>query len=92
MQDPTTWAEANQRYLIAALAEIRAALERHAAPGEGALPPPASLDAFSETAPPALETLCATFRTGRSCGLSSFERAIVLLCAGMELDAAFSGL
>jgi hypothetical protein len=35
-------------------------------------------------APPALETLCATF------GLSPFERGILLLCAGVELDSAFA--
>jgi len=33
--------------------------------------------------PPALETLCAVF------GLSSFERSVLLLCAGMELDSTF---
>jgi len=33
--------------------------------------------------PPALETLCAMF------GLSPFERDVLLLCAGMELDATF---
>ena len=35
-------------------------------------------------APSALETLCATF------GLSPFERNLLLLCAGMELDSAFA--
>ncbi len=35
-------------------------------------------------APPALDTLCATF------GLSPFERNLLLLCAGMELDSAFA--
>ena len=34
--------------------------------------------------PPALERLCATF------GLSRFERDILLLCAGVELDAQFA--
>src|SRR5581483_8319517 len=34
----------------------------------------------------ALEALCRTF------SLSSFERDVVLLCAGVELDAAFAGL
>src|SRR5207302_1606437 len=34
--------------------------------------------------PSALETLCAAFR------LSPFERDVLLLCAGMELDSGFS--
>ncbi len=34
----------------------------------------------------ALETLCATF------GLSTFERSVLLLCAGIELDSAFAPL
>ena len=37
-------------------------------------------------APPALDTLCALF------DLSPFERDVLLLCAGMELDSAFAGL
>ena len=34
--------------------------------------------------PPAVEQLCSAF------GLSRFERAILLLCAGVELDAGFA--
>jgi AAA+ superfamily predicted ATPase len=41
-------------------------------------------DDFEMEAPPALERLCHAF------GLSRCERAIVLLCAGVELDAAFA--
>ena len=37
-------------------------------------------------APPALDVLCAIF------GLSSFERNLLLLCAGVELDSTFSSL
>ena len=40
----------------------------------------------SMAAPPALDTLCATF------GLSSFERKILLMCAGAELDSRFASL
>jgi ATP-dependent 26S proteasome regulatory subunit len=39
-----------------------------------------------EDPPAALDTLCAAF------GLSSFERNLLLLCAGMELDSAFAPL
>src|SRR5262245_59203197 len=39
-----------------------------------------------EDPPAALETLCAIF------GLSPFERNLLLLCAGIELDSAFAPL
>ena len=89
-----TWEEANQRYLVAALATVRLSLEQHTrqigtpvtTPGtdheNGATPPGVS----AMPAPPALELLCSLFQ------LSPFERDILLLCAGMELDAAFPGL
>ena len=87
---PTTqadWIDLNQRYLTAALAEVRVALQRHAARGgeqQIETPSPPQVD---ETLPqPAIEVLCGSF------GLTSFERALLLLCAGMELDAQFSGL
>ena len=111
------WHEANQRYLMAALAEVRCvlkqhvALERHAAlsqdvpdagapdgaaqqvlrQGSGQALRQGSGQALREAAaampaPPALETLCRMF------GLSPFERQVLLLCAGMELDSSFSAL
>lgn len=40
----------------------------------------------SMAAPPALESLCANL------GLSKFERAILLMCAGMELDGSFASI
>ena len=87
------WHEANQRYLMAALAVVRLALERHAARLEDTSEPEQqgelAQQALRETAhamstPPALEMLCATF------GLSPFERDVLLLCAGMELDGSFT--
>src|SRR5262249_52243508 len=91
---PTTWEEANQRYLTTALALVRAALERHVARVQDAvveLPEAGAGQALDEAAaampaPPALETLCATF------GLSPFERAVLVLCAGQELDSRFAAL
>lgn len=83
------WPEANQRYLIAMLAVVRLALEHHA--GEE----PQNLDALEQElreaeaalpAPSALDSLCAIF------GLSSFERDVLLLVAGPELDAGFASL
>jgi hypothetical protein len=91
-----SWTDANQRHLTAALAGVRAALVRHAGPrasgAAGADAEPGTADeqrgavAGDMSAPPALETLVATFR------LSRFERAVLLLCAGHELDARFAAL
>ena len=72
------WTEANQRHLLGALAAVRARLE-----GRAPEPPPAIPDMAP---PPALESLCALF------GLSPFERDVVLLCAGMDLDSKFAAL
>jgi hypothetical protein len=89
----TNWHEANQRYLIAALAVVRAALERHAArrtqdtsEPEGQGEPALQQAAGAMPAPPALEALRDTF------GLTPFERDLLLLCAGMELDSTFAAL
>ena len=72
------WQAANQRHLAAALAVLAATIE--GVPSDEAA---AELRAAGEAmpAPPALEALAAGF------GLSPFERDIVLLCAGPELDA-----
>src|SRR5215207_10806757 len=89
-----TWYEANQRYLAAALAAVRAVLKRNAAGGhdlreaEEVEGPGSALGQIGDSMPgqPALETLCATF------GLSPFERDLLLLCAGMEMDSTFAAL
>jgi ATPase family associated with various cellular activities (AAA) len=73
-----SWTESNQRFLMAALDGVRAALEGRA---------PAEPSASEEMSPPpALETLCKLF------GLSSFERAVLLMCAGAELDSKFASV
>jgi AAA+ superfamily predicted ATPase len=78
--------ETNQRCLTALLAELRAILERHAAgkeKGEQA----GTRDAIARVPdPPQLEILAGAF------GLSRFERAILLLCAAIELDSTFASL
>ncbi|MCY1078711.1 ATP-binding protein [Archangium lansingense] len=84
----TDWTEANQRYLSAALARVRVRLERHAAK-EPREPAPEEEQALEEAAaalpaPAALERLRTLFQ------LSPFERDVLLLCAGMELDATFA--
>jgi hypothetical protein len=89
------WSSSNQRYLTAALAVVREVLEQHAARSAGemeaATGPSHAQQALHEaaesmSAPSALETLCRTFR------LSPFERDVLLLSAGAELDSSFSRL
>jgi hypothetical protein len=87
------WLETNQRYLSVALAVVRSELEQHAARSQDASDAERQhrmmqAQALGEAAaamsvPPAIETLCAVF------GLSPFERDLLLLCAGMELDSTF---
>ena len=72
-----SWHETNQRLLVADLRRVRALLE--GSPGDGAQP------ADDQACAPAPDVLCRAFR------LSAFERDVLLLCAGMELDPAFAG-
>jgi hypothetical protein len=85
------WHDANQAHLGQALARVKARLERHVAEREAAgggtpaAAAPAADDAHAGP-PMALEQVCASFR------LSPFERDVLLLCAGVELDSAFASL
>jgi ATPase family associated with various cellular activities (AAA) len=72
------WQEANQRYLVAHLDRLRGTLQRHAGEHVKAEPVPPE--------PPALRQLMETF------ALSGFERDVLLLCAGCELEGDFAGL
>lgn len=80
------WTEANRRQLMAALADMRARFERYA--GDAASAGAAADVHEAEPGSPAtaLDVLCASF------GLSPFERQILLLCAGVELDESFARL
>jgi hypothetical protein len=94
------WRELNQQHLAAALAQVRVALKHHvesraAKDGEAGAAtsaPAASTELvpappMPDGAPPAaLDSLCNLFR------LSPFERDVLLLCAGVELEADFSAL
>src|SRR5690348_12930343 len=90
------WRDANQCYLVATLALVRDALERHIArAGDAPCPSEAQVEEHRRAmatarkrmpAPPAIERVCAGF------GLSAFERDTLLLCAGIELDATFAAL
>ena len=81
-----TWYEANQSYLAAALSEVRMRLESSFEGGEAGRTQetdtvPYSSAAWGFSQPPALEQLCSSFE------LSGFERDLLLLCAGVEMDA-----
>ena len=84
----TEWTAQNQAYLAAMLARVQRALERHLGrtPPETGLEtePPAPAAALPRR--PALEVLADRF------GLSRFERDILVLCAGVELDAGLAAL
>src|SRR4029450_4031712 len=87
------WHESNQRYLMARLSAVREVLTRHAARAQN-IPEEETQDEATEQAlhdatlsllaPSSLDSLCAAF------GLSPFECDVLLVCAGMELDSAFS--
>ena len=82
------WHEANQRHLMAAVAVVREQLERHARGSKT----PGAADAARESAGSCLTPPAALDLACRSFGLSPFERDILLLCAGVELDAGFAAL
>jgi len=83
-----TWQDRNHRRLIRALDRVYATITRSTEPGASAPPSrrrarrPAS--AVAE-APTALERLSGVF------GLTPFEQDVLLLCAGIELQARFAG-
>jgi ATP-dependent 26S proteasome regulatory subunit len=90
------WQQTNQRYLTAALAVVRGALERHVSSlgdkrKDERKDDKQAQQALQEAkasmpAPAALDLLTMRF------GLSTFERDVLLLCAGLELDSTFATL
>lgn len=89
------WSEANQRYLMAAVRVVQEELEiyrdrtnTNTSEPSKAGPAQAELEkvAADLTAPAAFDTLVTIL------GLSPFERNILLMCAGVELDAGFGSL
>jgi hypothetical protein len=90
-----TWYDANQHYLAVALSDLRAHVEtkllgRDGTEGEGSRTPGEDdvIDrrewTFSQ--PPALDQLCSAFE------LSVFERSMLLLAAGAEMDSRLAEL
>ncbi|MEE8058326.1 MAG: ATP-binding protein [Pseudomonadales bacterium] len=90
---PQQWQQQNQSDLSAALNEIRQILLHYATgqdnvketPDTIPLPSPAS-EQWQGGSATALQHLCEKF------GLSTFERQLLLLCAGMELEGEFAAL
>jgi len=76
---PQNWGDANQAYLVAEFARLKARLA-------GEMPDEAARDAARQTlpAPAAIDQLTACL------GLSGFERELLLLCAGVELDGGLA--
>jgi len=82
-----SWYAANDRHVEQSLARVRRLLERRAAGSAGPESPAPAVESFEiDGYPPALEALVSVF------GLSPFERDVVMLAAGPELDAAFGAL
>jgi len=89
-----SWAEENKSYISASMAQLRETLERHckkdtksnAAKSDQALGQNGDHVVGSLPSPLALDLLCTAFR------LSTFERNILLLCAGMELESDFASI
>ncbi len=86
------WYAANQRHLLAALAPVRAALAAHSGAPSEQIPAVAELRQALEVAEEALPAPSALQRVCEGFKLSTFERDILLLCAGCELDAGFARL
>ena len=89
----TNWYQANFQYLQTAVTQVRQVLEETINLSQNQTSPlrvetTLTPDAFAplQNKPSALDALCSTFK------VSSFERYILLLCVGMELDRKFEVL
>jgi hypothetical protein len=91
-ESDTSWLRQNQRHLMAAIEAVRLYMEQRLEAGLDARGP--------EVGMPALDLRLETYdgfvssidRVTRAYGLSSFEQAILLLCAGVELDGRMPAL
>jgi SpoVK/Ycf46/Vps4 family AAA+-type ATPase len=76
------WTEANQQLLVAELTRLK---QRLGAEGDAS-----ALDAACETVRAAMPAPAAIDKIAGCFGLTAFERDVLLLCAGVELDARFA--
>jgi ATPase family associated with various cellular activities (AAA)/Winged helix domain, variant len=79
------WEAANQRRLAAEVARVRAAVERRFEPDGADAPEPSPADE-PDGQSAAIDLVATAF------GLSPFERDVLLLAAGVELDGSFASL
>jgi ATPase family associated with various cellular activities (AAA) len=86
-----TWQTENQQHLATALDGVRASLQQYLARAQGQNLEPEPAEIAKPTfgamsSPPALISLCHNFQ------LTTFERDLLLLCAGVELSASLAQL
>ena len=86
MAEQQDWFAANQHYLMSAVQRVRTALRCHAGEAVDPSTPEVIVAERAESSTFALDMLCRLF------ALSPFERDLLLLCAGIELDGAFAAL
>ncbi|MEB3356331.1 MAG: ATP-binding protein [Synechococcales bacterium] len=92
------WTDANQKYLSLAIARIKSILaERLAEQGQTlddelmtSVQPVAEIERSLQTLEAQLSTPPALIQLSTLFGLSEFEREVLLLCTGTELDSAFT--
>jgi ATPase family associated with various cellular activities (AAA) len=92
--DRAAWTAANQQYLMARLAAVRECVARQLDDADAGAAAPRIREAQDAArdaqrampSPSALDAVCELF------SLSDFERDLLLLCAGVELDGVFASL
>jgi len=88
----SAWLDANQRHLSTALARIRSALQAHSSPNAaGASRSDIEIPTY-ESGAPVDSVPMALDRLVSLAGLSAFERDLLLLTAGVELDSSIAAL
>jgi hypothetical protein len=91
MSTTPAWIDANQARVLAGLAELRVLLEAHAT-GTNSRDEIARARAAEQAAIAAMPARSTLDRMAVNFGLSDFERRLLLLCAGVELDASIGRL
>lgn len=91
LRESQNWAIANQAHVIAAIDRIRLYLQQSIRQAQSD-PPPSDLDRTLEFPHWSLEHPSTVASLCDRLGLSTFERDILLLCAGMELDGTWGQL
>jgi ATPase family protein associated with various cellular activities (AAA)/winged helix domain-containing protein len=83
VESKLSWVEANKAHLVAQFSRLKRQLggERERYPRE-----PVQEAGVALEAPPAIDRLCELF------GLSDFEREVLLLCAGVEMDSELAAV